>query len=136
MDEFQKSKRPVSGDSMSAELIYQCPQFNRCNAAFCPLSVAGSHLRDEALCLYLREAVKSGGEARVRTELPAHLADRVISVAREALSSSSALSRQLLRASKQASKTEIGKTLRASLCMPPPLEANTATRTAKSRNES
>ena len=31
-----------------------CPKFESCNSAFCPASMEGLHLRDEAICKYFR----------------------------------------------------------------------------------
>jgi hypothetical protein len=98
---------------MSSPLHLECPQFERCTAAFCPLTANGKHLRDEPVCLYLREAVKVGGDERVRRTLPAQLAERINSAARELFVPHSMLYRQLKRASKQASKLEIGHRIRS-----------------------
>ncbi|MCH9741128.1 MAG: hypothetical protein K0U38_09890 [Epsilonproteobacteria bacterium] len=32
----------------------ECPRFESCNSAFCPASMEGLHLRDEAICKYFR----------------------------------------------------------------------------------
>jgi len=31
-----------------------CPKFESCSSAFCPASMEGLHLRDEAICKYYR----------------------------------------------------------------------------------
>ena len=31
-----------------------CPKFDSCNSSFCPASMEGLHLRDEAICKYYR----------------------------------------------------------------------------------
>jgi hypothetical protein len=31
-----------------------CPKFESCNSAFCPASMEGLHLRNEAICKYYR----------------------------------------------------------------------------------
>lgn len=93
-------------------LHYECPHFERCNAPLCPLARGGSHVRDEPVCFYLREAVKAGGEARVRAALPSHLAEPVLAAARDMFVPHSVLHRQLQRAAKQASKLAIGAALR------------------------
>ena len=32
----------------------ECPKFDSCGSAFCPASMEGLHLRDEAICKYYR----------------------------------------------------------------------------------
>lgn len=43
-----------------------CPKWDSCNAAVCPLNRTGKHLQDEAICLYARETVKTGSEERFK----------------------------------------------------------------------
>jgi hypothetical protein len=41
-----------------------CPRFHTCSAAICPLSLdEGIHLKDEAVCFYLRQSGKAGAGA-------------------------------------------------------------------------
>lgn len=50
-----------------------CPRFSKCSAPICPLDsdwAKRTHLRGEPVCLYLREIVKVGGEARLSGAVP------------------------------------------------------------------
>lgn len=87
-----------------------CPKWECCNAAFCP-AVGGLHLRGERVCLYLREAVKTDGEARVRATLPGELAEVVLRSAQERILGRDALGEALKRASWTSSKLEAGRRL-------------------------
>lgn len=87
-----------------------CPKWEGCNAAFCP-AVGGLHLRGERVCLYLREAVKTDGEARVRGTLPGELAEAVLRAARERILGRDALGMALKAASRRGSKLEAGRRL-------------------------
>jgi hypothetical protein len=87
---------------------YSCPRFESCNAAYCP-GLGGGHIEGEKVCLYLREAVKAGGEARTRAALNEELAGLVLGAARELLSGSGPLSRALRKASASGSMMEAGK---------------------------
>jgi hypothetical protein len=87
-----------------------CPKWEGCNAAFCP-AVGGLHLRGERVCLYLREAVKTDGEARVRATLPGELAEVVLRAAQGRILGRDALGEALKRASLTGSKLEAGRRL-------------------------
>lgn len=84
-----------------------CPRFERCNASFCP-GLGGKHLPGEAVCFWLREAVKGGGDARVRNTLKAELAEVVVDTAKRLLSEKGQLSRELRRASTSGSQIDSG----------------------------
>lgn len=61
----------------------RCPRFDSCNAPICPLDDwrRAQHLHGERICLWLREAVKPGGMARI-----AHAAtDEIAATVAEAL---------------------------------------------------
>jgi len=36
----------------------ECPKHPSCSSAFCPISMEGMHLKDEAICHYYREIYK------------------------------------------------------------------------------
>jgi len=36
----------------------QCPRWDGCSANYCPIDGGNVHLRDEATCYYMREALK------------------------------------------------------------------------------
>ena len=42
----------------------ECPKWDSCSAAVCPLNRTGKHLKDEGICLYAREIVKTGAKER------------------------------------------------------------------------
>ena len=59
----------------------QCPRYESCAANVCPLDPewqSRSHRYREAVCAYLTEAAKTGGEAVVRRELPKDAAEAVL----------------------------------------------------------
>ena len=35
-----------------------CPKYSSCSSAFCPVSMEGIHLKDEAICHYYRDIYK------------------------------------------------------------------------------
>jgi len=89
-----------------------CPRYEHCNAAFCP-ALGGSHLHGEPVCLYLREAVKPGGEARVRARIPKELAEVVLTHAARLMGTPGALAWALRTASQHGSQIETGDRLAA-----------------------
>ena len=40
----------------------QCPRWDSCSANYCPIDGGNVHLRDEATCYYMREALKGTPE--------------------------------------------------------------------------
>lgn len=57
-----------------------CPRFSKCSAPICPIDsewAKRTHLRGEPVCLYLREFVKVGGEARLGCHVSAELLQAV-----------------------------------------------------------
>lgn len=99
------SKSRATTDQLAT--AQSCPKFERCNAAYCP-AVGGSHLKGDKVCLYLREAVKTGGEQRLRGTLPSNLAEVVIASASQLLHGTGPLAAELRRAAKSGSKIEQG----------------------------
>ena len=89
-------------------LAETCPKFNRCSAPYCP-ALGGKHLYGERVCHYLMESVKAGGPARIRTVLPAALADTVAMESLRRINSTGALRVALQRASKSQSRMELMK---------------------------
>jgi hypothetical protein len=97
---------------MNPDPAYLCPKFESYNAAFCP-GLGGRHLPGEPVCLYLREAVKPGGEARVRASIPSQLAEAVLSHASELITSTGDIAIKLRCAALRGSQIEQGARLRA-----------------------
>jgi hypothetical protein len=87
-----------------------CPRYERCSAGFCP-GLGGRHLPGEPVCALMREAVKTGGEARVRASIPSELAEAVVGHAQRLMRSTGALARELRRASRAGSQIEAGHRL-------------------------
>jgi len=58
--------------------LEDCPHFDGCNAALCPLEASGIHLKDEPVCRLAREIVKDGGYAHVAGYAGEDLAQRVL----------------------------------------------------------
>lgn len=89
-----------------------CPKFADCNAAFCPETGKGGHMPGDPVCVYLREAVKDGAEARLTPVLSGPLTERVLRHASELLAQAGPLSRVLRQAAKRGSRLECGKAMR------------------------
>jgi len=43
---------------MNEATIDQCPRWDSCSANYCPVDGGNMHLRDEATCYYMRQALK------------------------------------------------------------------------------
>lgn len=85
----------------------QCPRFESCSAPVCPLmGMTGRHLRGDPVCAYLKEAVKDGGEARLKWYLPEHLVEGVVEAVPVAIALHGDIAKRLLRASEQTSKLD------------------------------
>jgi hypothetical protein len=101
---------PKSSIAAKLKLAESCPKWEGCNAAYCPV-LGGMHLQGERVCLYLREAVKVGGEAQIRHALRGELAEAVLRAAQELLPSRGPLGLALVRASGSGSKLASGRRL-------------------------
>jgi hypothetical protein len=88
-----------------------CPRYEHCSAAYCP-AIGGKHLPNEPVCALLREAVKTGAEARLRADIPGDLLARVLRDARRLIRTGGALGRELRRAARHGSQIEAGHRLR------------------------
>jgi len=84
---------------------YTCPRFERCNASFCP-GLGGHHIRGELVCYYLLEAVKPGGEARIRGVVGVELAEAIFASGRRLIVEPAPIRQQLQRASVTPSRME------------------------------
>lgn len=85
----------------------RCPKFDGCNAPICPLDDwrRAQHLQGERICLWLREAVKPGGTARVARAATDEIAAAVAVALPEIIASGSAdLRHKLIAAAKSGSK--------------------------------
>jgi hypothetical protein len=84
----------------------RCPRFDSCNAPICPLDnwQRARHLRGEAVCLWLREAVKPGGLARTAAAAAADIAEIVAGALPAIRASSSDIRHKLTAASHFGSK--------------------------------
>jgi hypothetical protein len=61
--------------------LSECPKWNNCNAALCPLGwadgTAGHHLPGEKICSLMLELAKEGGAQRVRTVVSDEVAAQI-----------------------------------------------------------
>lgn len=80
----------------------RCPRFDSCNAPICPLEDwrRAQHLPGERVCLWLREAVKPGGRARIAHAATDEIAATLID-ALPAIKASSSAIRHVLKAAAQ-----------------------------------
>ena len=84
-----------------------CPKFSGCSAPICPLDPEwqrASHLPGERVCLWLRELVKEGGEARVAHASSGEVAARVAEVLPAIVASSSDIRSKLRDAARTGTK--------------------------------
>jgi hypothetical protein len=95
----------------SARARCACVHFDHCSCGYCPIDDAGRHLRDEAVCLWLREAVKANGRQNLEGSLPAPLVTRVLIIAERRLGGSDHLARALKRIAGRGSKLAAGRAL-------------------------
>jgi len=85
----------------------RCPRFDGCNAPICPLDNwrQAQHLQGERVCLWLREAVKPGGMARIARAATDDIAAAVAEALPAIVASGSAdLRHKLAEASRSGSK--------------------------------
>lgn len=84
-----------------------CPKFSNCSAPVCPLDPEwprARHLPGERVCLWLRELVKEGGEARVAHASTEDLATRVGLVLPDIVASNSDIRSKLRDAARTGTK--------------------------------
>jgi hypothetical protein len=92
-----------------------CPRYEACSAPLCPLNrdrSVRSHLRGEPVCGFLRELVKAGGPARVKTAVPEDLFELIGAAAVELTAPRSPIYWQLRVAAGKKSRRESGQVLR------------------------
>lgn len=95
-----------------------CPQWDTCSAAYCPLDRAGSHIKGDPVCYYLREFYKKDAKANFENAEVAHiyqeleiLAPKVIAgsrLIRKEIEKSSMTNSRLARTGRK--KTEVFET--------------------------
>jgi len=84
-----------------------CPKFDSCSAPICPLYPEwprARHLPGERVCLWLRELVKEGGEARVANASSEEVAAAVAEVLPAIVASSSDIRSKLRHAARTGTK--------------------------------
>lgn len=87
----------------------RCPRFDSCNAPICPLDPnweCSRHLPGEPVCLWLREAVKQGGIARIACAATEEIAAVVAETLPAIAASSSDIRHKLKVAARSGSKLE------------------------------
>jgi hypothetical protein len=92
-----------------------CSKFDGCNAPICPLGdyLRGRHLPGERVCLWLREAVKPGGMARITQAATEQVATAVAEALPAIIASSGAdLRHKLAEASRCGSKLKNAHAMR------------------------
>ena len=84
-----------------------CPRYAKCGANVCPLDVDWphrKHVRGEPICLYLREAVKTGGLAVLDVHIPTELLKQVVRALPGIVDRYADISRRLKRSATTPSK--------------------------------
>ncbi len=85
----------------------RCPYFASCSANICPLDSdwpARAHLKGESVCVWLRESVKTGGEALLRGRIGEELTKEVLCHRPEMESTHAPIKWALKRAAKTPSR--------------------------------
>lgn len=93
-----------------------CPRFDDCSAPICPLDPEWRYRKlvgAEAVCFWLREAVKAGGEAEIRAALPDDMARLVLDAVQPMSAAHADIAYTLRRAARSGSKRRSGRTLLA-----------------------
>lgn len=86
-----------------------CPKFESCSAPICPMDIdwqLRNHRKGERVCLYLREASKSGGKLENMGYLPEAMPERITQVYPEIVTRHGAIRLALQRAARQGSKVQ------------------------------
>lgn len=89
--------------------VSRCPRFDSCNAPICPLDPNWDnrrHLPGDPVCLWLREAVKQGGIARIACAATGEIAAVVAETLPAIEASSSDIRHKLKVAARSGSKLE------------------------------
>ena len=84
-----------------------CPKFSGCSAPICPLDPEwprARHLPGERVCLWLRELVKDGGEARIAQAASGEVAARAAEVLSSIVASNSDIRSKLRDAASTGTK--------------------------------
>lgn len=91
-----------------------CPKFNKCSAALCPLDAQWkirSMTPGDSICFYLSEGVKAGAEARFDGVSDEGIFNQARVALPEMIASSNTLKRRLERAAKNGSRVDAIKRL-------------------------
>jgi len=113
----QSSLSEMKSAWSSSATMRSCPKYDSCSAPVCPLDPnyqKSVHLPGERVCLYLREAVKPGGKAILRESCREDIAEGVLRVVPDVLSSVCTLKSALDRAKNTPSKLAQARHLRRS----------------------
>jgi hypothetical protein len=86
-----------------SKLAALCPHFDHCSAGFCP-ALGGRHLKGEPVCVWLREAVKTGSAAALNDRIPSVLAETVLREADRIMDTACGLRWELQRAARHGSQ--------------------------------
>lgn len=109
--------------------LSSCPRFDSCGAPVCPLDpnhLRSAHLPGEPTCLYLREAVKPGGLARLGGSVPMEVAEKVLQALPSIMDRYGGIRRVLERAKTSPSKIDQGRAGAALRFIPKPAERDQA----------
>lgn len=110
MRTIHERQTPRTSD-LNPALAFICPRYLSCNAGFCP-AIGGTHVKGEVICLWLREAVKTAGRAKIGAACAGNLAEAVLVAAQRLLTQRCALADELRRAARHGSQIESGHRLR------------------------
>lgn len=98
-----------------------CPKFDQCSAPICPLEATwwrAQHLPGDRICLWLREAVKPDGLARISRAATADIAGTVAEALPAIFACSSDIRHKLAAAARSGSKLDNMRALRGRQRLP------------------
>jgi hypothetical protein len=94
----------VIGESSPMMKMLDCPRSYSCNAAICPFSEGGVHRKGEAVCYYLREAVKPNAKENFESSGVGHIFAELVELAPKVIARSIHIRREVEKASKTKSR--------------------------------
>jgi hypothetical protein len=81
-----------------------CPKWHSCSAGFCPLDRAGVHIKDDPVCLYLREFYKENAKANFANAGVSQIYEKLETIAPEVIAESRLLRKEIQKSSKTNSR--------------------------------
>ncbi|MCC2680847.1 MAG: hypothetical protein K0S36_411 [Nitrosospira multiformis] len=81
-----------------------CPKWHSCSAGFCPLDRAGVHIKDDPVCLYLREFYKENAKTNFINAGVGHIYAELETIAPQVITGSKLIRKEIQKSSKTNSR--------------------------------